>query len=149
MCHSDDYKPKNFSKVYLIVLSLNFILLMTLFALTEEDEQTHADGQDGAGAQSGQPVTFDLPQLAALTPETLLTSAPVAIGWKRLAVTTVTAGRKSTGRRRATLLTWVVSHGYLTTRTPGTWWRAGQMTTLVRCGTKMEINSWKTLCVTS
>lgn len=53
---------------------------MTLFALTEEDEQTHADGQDGAGAQSGQPVTFDLPQLAALTPETLLTSAPVAIG---------------------------------------------------------------------
>lgn len=79
MCHSDDYKPKNFSKVYLIVLSLNFILLMTLFALTEEDEQTHADGQNGAGAQSGQPVTFDLPQLAALTPETLLTSAPVAI----------------------------------------------------------------------
>lgn len=78
---------------------------MTLFALTEEDEQTHADGQDGAGAQSGQPVTFDLPQLAALTPETLLTLAPVAIGRKRLADTTVTAGRRSTGRRRATLLT--------------------------------------------
>lgn len=80
MCHSADYKPKNFSKVYLIVLSLNFILIMTLLALTEEDEQTHADGQDGAGAQGRQPVTFDLPQLAALTPETLLTSAPVAIG---------------------------------------------------------------------
>lgn len=38
--------------------------------LTEEDEETHTDCQDGAGTEGGQSVTFDLPQLTALTPET-------------------------------------------------------------------------------
>lgn len=47
--------------------------------LTKEDEQTHADGQDGAGAEGSHLVTFDLSQLTALTPEPLLTPAPVAV----------------------------------------------------------------------
>jgi len=53
---------------------------MTLLALTDEDEQTHTNGEDGAGTESSQPVTFDLPQLTVLTPKTLLTPAPVAVG---------------------------------------------------------------------
>lgn len=74
-------------------------------SLTEEDEQTHADGQDGAGAEGGQPVTFDLPQLAALTPEALLTPAPEAVGRQSLTDATVAAGSRSTGRRHTALLT--------------------------------------------
>lgn len=87
--------------------------------LTKEDEQAHADCQDGAGAEGGQPVTFDLPQLTALTPEALLTPAPVAVGRQRLAHSTVTAGSGSAGRRHATLLTRVLRHGHLTAGTPG------------------------------
>ena len=66
-------------------------------SLTEEDEQTHADGEDGARAEGGQPVTFDLSQLAALTPEPVLTPAPVAVGRQRLADAAVTAGSRSAG----------------------------------------------------
>lgn len=48
-------------------------------ALTKEDQQTHADGQDGAGAEGGQPLTFDLAQLAAPTPEAIGTAAAEAV----------------------------------------------------------------------
>lgn len=92
---------------------------MTLLSLTEEDEQTHADGQDGAGAEGGQPVTFDLPQLAALTPEPLLTPAPVAVGRQRLADAAVTAGRRSAGRWHTALLTRVICHRHLAAGAPG------------------------------
>lgn len=51
-----------------------------MVALTKEDQQTHADGQDGAGAEGGQPLTFDLAQLTAPTPEAVGTAAAEAVG---------------------------------------------------------------------
>lgn len=47
--------------------------------LTQEDKQTHADGEDGAGAEGSQTVTSDLAQLTALTPEALLTPTPEVV----------------------------------------------------------------------
>lgn len=49
-------------------------------ALTKEDQQAHADGQDGAGAEGGQPLTFDLAQLTAPTPEAVGAAAAEAVG---------------------------------------------------------------------
>lgn len=36
--------------------------------LTKEDQKAHADGQDGAGAEGGQALTFHLAQLTTPTP---------------------------------------------------------------------------------
>ena len=64
-------------------------------------------------------MTFDLPQLAALTSEPLLTPAPVAVGRQGVARAAVSAGIKSAGRRLAARLTRLIGHGHLTARTPG------------------------------
>lgn len=49
-------------------------------ALTKEDQQAHADGQDGAGAEGSQSLTFDLAHLTAPTPEAVSTAAVEAVG---------------------------------------------------------------------
>lgn len=88
-------------------------------ALTNEEQQTHADGEDRAGTEGGQSLTFDLSQLAALTLEALLAPAPVTVGRQRQAGAAVTAGGRPAGRRHAALLSRVVRHCHLSTGTPG------------------------------
>lgn len=68
-----------------------------LSALTDKDKQAHADGQDGAGTERGHPLTFDLPQLTAVTPEALLTAALVTVGGERMAYAAITTGRRTAG----------------------------------------------------
>lgn len=51
----------------------------SVLALTKEDQQTHADGQDGARAEGGQPLTFDLAQLTAPTPQAVSAAAAKAV----------------------------------------------------------------------
>lgn len=48
--------------------------------ITEEDEQTHADGQDGAGAQGGQAERLHLADLTQLAPEAIQAKALEVLG---------------------------------------------------------------------
>jgi len=92
---------------------------VNVLSLTEEDEQTHADGEDGAGAEGGEAVTFDRSQLAALPPESVEAAAAKRVGRQRLAHAGVTTGSDSAGRRRAPLLPRGLRHRQLTAGAPG------------------------------
>ena len=59
--------------------------------LTKKHQQTHADGQDGAGAEGGQEVTFHLPDLTVLTPEPGLAAAAEGVRGQGRADPTVAA----------------------------------------------------------
>lgn len=61
-----------------------------ILTVTEKDEQTHADGQDGARTERGETKGFDLADLTPLAPEALQTAALVALGGVSQAGATVT-----------------------------------------------------------
>ena len=94
--------------------------------LTEEDQQTHADGEDGAGAEGGQALGLHLAHLAALAPEAVGAAALEAVHRQRLARAPVTAGGGAAGRGGAALeARRLVRHRHLASGAPGIGWGRG------------------------
>lgn len=86
---------------------------------TKEDEQTHADGEDGAGAECSQAQSFNLSQFTPLAPEALRTAALEAFGGVGQACASIPAcGGATRGRGALHQPRHLISNSKLTSWTP-------------------------------